>query len=63
MYGAYGHDWQKSTFSGGGDGDHCVEVATSGRAVLVREGDEPRVSVAATPPALAAFIRHNKRAG
>ncbi|MEU1826150.1 DUF397 domain-containing protein [Streptomyces abikoensis] len=34
------HDWQRSTFSGGG-GNNCVEVAKAGDQVVLRESDAP----------------------
>ncbi|MET9292811.1 DUF397 domain-containing protein [Streptomyces sp. NPDC003077] len=34
--------WQKSSYSGGGDGANCVEVAGVERAIALRESDEPR---------------------
>ncbi|WP_319056477.1 DUF397 domain-containing protein, partial [Streptomyces europaeiscabiei] len=34
--------WQKSTYSGGGEGDTCVELATmSAHMVRLRESDTP----------------------
>ncbi|MGW2600702.1 DUF397 domain-containing protein [Streptomyces klenkii] len=49
--------WQKSTFSGTGDNNDCVEVAVIGGAVVLRESDAPRTVVRITPPALGALIR------
>ncbi|MDX3118109.1 DUF397 domain-containing protein, partial [Streptomyces scabiei] len=36
-------DWQKSTFSGGGEGDTCLELAASPApsALHLRESEEP----------------------
>jgi uncharacterized protein DUF397 len=55
--------WQKSTFSGGGDGANCLEVAF-GRphGLVLRESDEPRHMLTASPSAFAALIRHAKGA-
>ncbi|MBF6044383.1 DUF397 domain-containing protein [Streptomyces sp. NRRL B-1677] len=49
--------WQKSTYSGNGQGNDCVEVAVIGDAVVLRESDAPRTVVRTTPPALGALIR------
>jgi hypothetical protein len=54
---AHGTDWQKSSFSGGGDSSDCVEVAAAQGALRLRESDEPGTVVAATPTGLAALIR------
>ena len=50
--------WQKSSFSGGGDADDCVEVAACQDAVLLRESDEPGTMITTTATGLAALIRH-----
>ena len=48
--------WQKSSFSGGGEGE-CVEVAAAGSGQLrFRESDRPAQVATATPAALAALI-------
>ncbi|WP_322746909.1 DUF397 domain-containing protein [Streptomyces tauricus] len=33
--------WQKSSFSGGGDGNACVELATEAHTIRLRESDTP----------------------
>ncbi|MFI6486964.1 DUF397 domain-containing protein [Streptomyces sp. NPDC050564] len=33
--------WQKSSFSGPGDGNECVELAHGNGLLLLRESDEP----------------------
>ncbi|MFG2343764.1 DUF397 domain-containing protein [Streptomyces phaeochromogenes] len=50
--------WQKSSFSGGGDHDDCVELADRQGLVLLRESDEPDAVITATGAGLAALIRH-----
>lgn len=40
--------WQKSSFSGSGDGNNCVEVAVVGDEIAVREGDVPGTALVAT---------------
>ncbi|MCF4138735.1 DUF397 domain-containing protein [Streptomyces sp. Tue 6430] len=48
--------WQKSTFSGGGEGDTCVELAASRGAVHLRESDTPAVTLTTSPGALAHLL-------
>lgn len=54
-------NWQKSTFSGGGNGD-CIELAApaTGR-IHLRESDEPAQFATTTPTALAALLGALKR--
>jgi hypothetical protein len=52
--------WQKSSFSGGGDSSNCVELATVGEGVLLRESDEPSRVLSTTPAGLAALLREVK---
>ncbi|MFL1901894.1 DUF397 domain-containing protein [Streptomyces tauricus] len=33
--------WQKSSFSGGGDGNACVELATEAHTIRLRESAPP----------------------
>ena len=47
--------WQKSTYSQ--DQGECVELATDGGAVLLRESDDPLVVLSTTPKALARFLQ------
>ncbi|MFD7984450.1 DUF397 domain-containing protein [Kitasatospora indigofera] len=48
--------WQKSSYSGGGDGADCIELAVQDDTVLLRESDAPDVVVTTTPAKLRAFI-------
>ncbi|MDQ0788136.1 DUF397 domain-containing protein [Streptomyces sp. B3I8] len=50
--------WQKSSFSGPGDGNECVELASEERLTLLRESDEPDRILGVGPGALAALLRH-----
>lgn len=52
-------NWQKSTFSGGGDGNNCVELAASGQSLHIhlRESDHPATELATSPVALARLLR------
>ena len=52
--------WQKSTFSGGPEGE-CLYVATTpDRTIRLRESDTPDVILATAPEGLAALLRHLK---
>ncbi|MFC0597443.1 DUF397 domain-containing protein [Streptomyces palmae] len=54
-------NWQKSSFSGDGEDNHCVELAHAGtRRILLRESDNPAVVVATRPGALGVFLRAAK---
>ncbi|MET7380227.1 DUF397 domain-containing protein [Streptomyces sp. NPDC005526] len=33
--------WRKSSYSGGGDGNNCVEIATSPARIAVRDSKAP----------------------
>ncbi|WP_405861558.1 DUF397 domain-containing protein [Streptomyces sp. NBC_01515] len=49
-------EWQKSSFSGGGDGNECVELAESRGALLLRESDAPGRILPLTPAPLATLL-------
>ncbi|MCX5200266.1 DUF397 domain-containing protein [Streptomyces sp. NBC_00237] len=50
--------WQKSSFSGGAEGN-CVNVATSPDGTLrLRESDDPATVLSATAGQLAALLKH-----
>jgi len=55
-------NWQKSSFSGGGDGNACVELAAESRTIRLREGDDPSIELVITPTPLAHLL-HGIRAG
>ncbi|CAM5574400.1 hypothetical protein SALBM135S_05429 [Streptomyces alboniger] len=50
-------NWQRSSFSGSGDGNNCIELATVSGAVHLRESDAPAIELAADVKALAQFLR------
>jgi hypothetical protein len=53
-------NWQKSTFSGGPQGE-CVCIATSPDGTIrLRESDEPQLILGTEPKALAALLGHVK---
>lgn len=49
--------WQKSSFSGGGDGNTCVELAAAPGGIRLRESDAPGTELAITPAPLGALLR------
>lgn len=53
-------EWQKSSFSGGGDGPNCVELGAVDGTVRLRESDAPGTELATTPAGLAELIRELK---
>ncbi|WP_416977835.1 DUF397 domain-containing protein [Streptomyces sp. T028] len=48
--------WQKSSLSGGADGNECVELAATETGLLLRESDEPTRILPLTPTTLAALL-------
>ncbi|MFI6933724.1 DUF397 domain-containing protein [Streptomyces sp. NPDC050287] len=52
--------WQKSSFSGGGDGDECVELACGESSLLLRESDDPTRILPVTRDALVALLKSVK---
>lgn len=50
-------DWRKSSYSGGGDGNNCVEIATSSTHAAVRDSKAPARSPLTFPAdAFAPFL-------
>ncbi|MFG2370824.1 DUF397 domain-containing protein [Streptomyces sp. NPDC048504] len=56
-------NWQKSSFSGSGDGNACLELATTPTAFHLRESDAPTTHLTTTPTALAALLDGIRSAG
>ncbi|MEU8648433.1 DUF397 domain-containing protein [Streptomyces sp. NPDC048737] len=48
--------WQKSTYSGGAEGNACVELAASPTRIHLRESDTPVTALTTTPAALARLL-------
>ncbi|TKA10227.1 DUF397 domain-containing protein [Actinacidiphila oryziradicis] len=48
-------NWQKSSYSGQGDGAECIELAAAG-TIRLRESDDPGVIVTTTPAPLKALL-------
>ncbi|MFE7034856.1 DUF397 domain-containing protein [Streptomyces sp. NPDC057621] len=55
--------WQKSTYSGGGEGNTCVEIAVSPGTVHLRESDSPTTELCTSMGPLAHLIRRVKAGG
>ncbi|MCF6525065.1 DUF397 domain-containing protein [Streptomyces sp. JJ36] len=52
------YDWQKSSFSGGDDGDNCIEIAVrTDIGALLRESDAPEHLLTMNDVTLATLIR------
>ncbi|WP_043685993.1 DUF397 domain-containing protein [Streptomyces xylophagus] len=49
--------WQKSTFSGGGEGNTCVELAATPTTLHLRESDTPDTELTTTATPLTHLIR------
>ncbi|MEU9332224.1 DUF397 domain-containing protein [Streptomyces sp. NPDC048290] len=55
-------NWRKSSYSGGGDGNNCVEVATSSTRTAVRDSKAPAVATLSFPiTAFATFLEALKK--
>ncbi|MCZ9352936.1 DUF397 domain-containing protein [Streptomyces mutabilis] len=51
-------NWRKSSYSGPGDGNECVEIATSTTCVAVRDSKHPtRATLSFPPEAFALFLQ------
>ncbi|MFF5006076.1 DUF397 domain-containing protein [Streptomyces phaeochromogenes] len=50
-------NWQKSSYSAGGDGDDCVEIATSPTHIAIRDSKTPAARTLTFPTgAFAPFL-------
>ncbi|MFI0968047.1 DUF397 domain-containing protein [Streptomyces sp. NPDC021080] len=56
-------NWQKSSFSGGGEGNDCLELATTPGTAHLRESDAPATHLSTAPGALAQLLHHIKSGG
>ncbi|MFF1742040.1 DUF397 domain-containing protein [Streptomyces mirabilis] len=54
--------WQKSSFSGGGEGNDCLELATTPTPTTIhlRESEEPTTHLTTTPTPLSHLLHHIK---
>ncbi|MEU5704309.1 DUF397 domain-containing protein [Streptomyces aurantiacus] len=53
--------WQKSSFSGGGDDEDCLEISATPTTLHLRESDTPAAILSPTPTALNALLTAVKR--
>ncbi|MGH1555739.1 DUF397 domain-containing protein [Streptomyces sp. L7] len=51
------NNWQKSSFSGGGEGNACVELAATPTTIHLRESDTPDTALTTTPTPLAQLLQ------
>ncbi|WP_320778367.1 DUF397 domain-containing protein [Streptomyces sp. CRN 30] len=55
-------DWRKSTYSGGGEGNSCVEIAGSATRVAIRDSKAPdRVMLSVRASSFVIFVESVKR--
>ncbi|XKK64044.1 DUF397 domain-containing protein [Streptomyces sp. ARC32] len=55
-------NWRKSTYSGGGEGNTCVEIAESDTHIAIRDSKAPtRATLTLTVPSFAVFVEGVKR--
>ncbi|WP_454367876.1 DUF397 domain-containing protein [Streptomyces ambofaciens] len=55
-------NWRKSSYSGGGDGDTCVEIAESVTHIAIRDSKAPtRATLSVPAPPFTAFVEGVKR--
>lgn len=60
---SHGLHWQRSTFSDGGEGNTCVELAAiSPHLVNLRESDTPATVLATTRTSVTHLLHHIKAA-
>ncbi|MGO4755223.1 DUF397 domain-containing protein, partial [Streptomyces sp. 2MCAF27] len=52
--------WRKSSFSGTGPDNNCIELAAVGGAIQLRESEAPGTVIHTAPRQLAALIRAAK---
>ncbi len=53
-------EWQKSSFSGGADGNSCVELTCGDAALLLRESDDPGRILRVVPSGFAGVVQWQK---
>lgn len=54
-------NWRKSSYSGSGDGNACVEIADSPTRIAVRDSKDPAAGTLVFPPAaFVAFVESLK---
>ncbi|WP_406126302.1 DUF397 domain-containing protein [Streptomyces sp. NBC_00989] len=54
--------WRKSSYSGPGDGDSCVEIANGAAHIAIRDSKTPaRAPLTVTAPAFTTFVEALKQ--
>ncbi|GAA3966871.1 DUF397 domain-containing protein [Streptomyces marokkonensis] len=54
--------WRKSSYSGGGEGNTCVEIAALPTHIAVRDSKAPaRATLSVSAPSFAVFIENVKQ--
>ncbi|MET9820194.1 MULTISPECIES: DUF397 domain-containing protein [Streptomyces] len=54
--------WRKSTYSDGGEGDTCVEIAETATHIAIRDSKAPaRATVSVSASSFTAFVEGVKR--
>ncbi|MFB7112496.1 DUF397 domain-containing protein [Streptomyces sp. NPDC056291] len=57
-------NWRKSSYSGGGDGNNCVEIANSPTHIVIRDSKAPaRATLTFPAGAFSAFVQAFKGEG
>ncbi|MET7284682.1 DUF397 domain-containing protein [Streptomyces sp. NPDC005573] len=55
-------NWRKSSYSGPGDGDSCVEIATRSSRIAIRDSKDPAAGTLTVPAAaFTPFVEALKR--
>ncbi|MFD5279753.1 DUF397 domain-containing protein [Streptomyces rubrogriseus] len=55
-------NWRKSTYSGGGEGNTCVEIAEAVTHIAIRDSKAPaRATLSVPVPSFVAFVEGVKR--
>lgn len=49
--------WRKSSFSGPGETNDCIELAALDGEIRIRESDTPAAAISVAPARLGTFIR------
>ncbi|GGT14130.1 MULTISPECIES: DUF397 domain-containing protein [Streptomyces] len=55
--------WRKSTYSGGGEGNTCVEIATSPTRIRIRDSKAPARATLSVPVSSFAALVESLKAG
>ncbi|MFJ3757067.1 MULTISPECIES: DUF397 domain-containing protein [unclassified Streptomyces] len=48
--------WQKSSYSGGGDGNNCLEITTRPTHILIRDSKAPTATLTFPSASFAVFL-------